>query len=186
MIETRISLVLLCVLVGIAVNLVALSPSAVAPIDEANRAELVRLEDQLAAEPASARVAAEISLRYIELGRPGLAVAAVQGVPAEDRDAPVVLHRLAQAYEASGRLWDALATANLALDLCARAVGSSEASSREVRELVCTESQYAAFDMHQSALARMVAWGVVDPTTDRRTQMAYNLAVRSARVAAWK
>jgi hypothetical protein len=99
---------------------------------------------------------------------------------------PLTAHRLAQAYEQSGRLNDALATANVALARCSRTLGTDEvqASVTPVPRFDCSERTYAALEMHQSALDRMSHWGVTDPTHDlNRAARAYQLATRSARVA---
>jgi hypothetical protein len=58
--------------------------------------------------------------------------------------------------------------------------GSS--SSTPIPEHGCSERTYAALDVHQAALSRMHAWGVTDPRTDARTERAYGMAVRAARL----
>jgi hypothetical protein len=93
------------------------------------------------------------------------------------------LHRLAQAYEETGRMHDALATAELARARCARALGTADASQvTPIPEHGCSEGTYAALDMHANALAHMARWGVTDVQNDPRSRTAYVLAVRNARI----
>jgi len=94
------------------------------------------------------------------------------------------MHRLAQAYEQSGRMLDALATADLALARCGRSLGALGASSATpIPRYECGARDYAILDMHRTAVDHMVRWGVADGDTDPRSQMAYEMAMRRATVA---
>jgi hypothetical protein len=95
---------------------------------------------------------------------------------------PTIAHQLARAYEGSGRLLDALATADLALARCARVLGARPLETA-VPHYACSERTLAKLDTHKAALARMVQWGVVDPRLDARAKRAYDLALRRARIA---
>lgn len=181
--ETKVNLVLLAIL-GVAWGAVSLAEPAAALDPQASSTnELAQLEDAFAADRGNAGLAARLADHYVDLRSPQLAVAALGASTPEVRRDPAILHRLAQAYEETGRVEDALGTARLALARCARAIGTSRASElTPVPTHDCTERTYAALDMHASALAHMVRWGVTDPQTDRRTPTAYALAVRSARI----
>lgn len=181
--ETKVNLVLLAIL-GVAWGAVSLAePAAALDPQASSTKELAELEDAFAADRADAALAARLADHYLDLSSPQLAVAALSASTPEVRQDPAILHRLAQAYEETGRVEDALGTAHLALARCARAIGTRGASElTPVPTYRCTERTYAALDMHASALAHMARWGVTDPRTDRRTPTAYALAVRSARI----
>jgi hypothetical protein len=118
------------------------------------------------------------------VGLPGLAIGVMTGADESVREDPTAAHRLARAYEATGRLDDAIATAALAEARCARALGATAFEpTSPVPAASCTASQHAMLDAHQSALAQMKRWGIVDPTRDPRAQLAYDVAMRRARIA---
>ncbi len=98
---------------------------------------------------------------------------------------PAVAHQLARAYEDSGRLLDALATADLARARCERVLGAAlpGISAPLVPHYDCTERTMAKLNMHKSALEKTVRWGIVDPRVDPRAQRAYEVALRRARIA---
>ena len=112
-----------------------------------------------------------LATTYLRLGQAGLAIAAVRSAPPELARDALLTHRLSQAYEASGRVDDALSTAQLARARCR--AGTS----------LCSPSTQAAIDMHEEALAMLVRWGVQEPRRDTRTALAYRLAQRTARIA---
>jgi hypothetical protein len=182
--ELRINVVLLsllaCAWAGLSVSepVAALEPGA--PETRA----LASLEDEFAAHPGDLRLARALSAAYLDVGRPGLAVATLRAADPTLLEDPTLAHRLAQAYERSGRVLDALATADLALQRCARALGSDDAShATPVPRFGCSERTYASLDVHRSALGHMVRWGVAEPASDSRTAKAYRLATRSATLA---
>jgi len=157
--------------------------SSLDPRGESTR-ELAALEDAYAHEPTDADLARTLADTYLELGRPGLAIATLRAGDPAILEHPMVAHRLAQAYEASGRVLDAYATADLALARCARALGTKDApSGTAVPRFGCDARQHAALTMHHQALGHMVEWGVADPVRDDRTEVAYDLAMRRARIA---
>ena len=122
--------------------------------------------------------------RGSRLDQPALAVTALSSADPEVREDPAVLHRLAQAYEETGRMEDALATADLAVARCGRSLGSADSSElTPAPRFGCSERTYAALSMHASALGHLVRMGVSDVQNDPRALTAYALAVRSARVA---
>lgn len=158
-------------------------PTAALDPEAPETQELAALEDSWARDRSDHALAEAVADAYLTANRPDLAIAALSlATPGVEAD-PGVAHRLAQAYEMSGRLDDALATADLALSRCARSLGTSGSSSvSPLPARVCTERTYAALDVHQTALSRMVAWGVTDPR-DPRARTAYGLAVRAAHIS---
>ncbi len=157
--------------------------SSLDPADGATR-ELAELEDAYAHDPSDVVLAKTLAETYLDLGRPGLAIAAIRAGDTSLLEHPMVAHRLAQAYEASGRVLDAYATADLALARCARALGTKDApSGTPVPRFGCDARQHTALTMHHRALGHMVEWGIADPVRDDRTEVAYDLAMRRARIA---
>jgi hypothetical protein len=183
--EIRVNVVLISVLACVWAGLSAADPvAALDPAADSTR-ELATLEDAFAAHPNDLALARQLASSYLDVGRPGLAVAALRSSDPVLLEDPMLAHRLAQAYERSGRVPDALATADLALQRCARALGSDDASTvTPVPRFGCSERTYAALDAHRTALDHMVRWGVAEPATDARTATAYRLATRSATFAA--
>lgn len=182
--EIRLNIALLGVLLVAWGALEAQEPvAAMTPMDPA-RAELAELEDRFARDRADVVLAQELSSRYLEMDRPGLAIATLRSARPELLEDPMLAHRMAQAYEQSGRLLDAHATAELALARCGRSLGTTDSSAATpVPRYGCSHREYAVLEMHRTALDHMVRWGVADPSQDRRSQMAYELAVRRASVA---
>jgi len=182
-VELRVNAAFLAALVGVWASLSPEDPAAA--LEPRTRSDLAILEDSLAHDPHDRATANNLASRYLRLGRPGLAIAALRTVdPALLRDDPLLQHRLASAYEQSGRVLDAFYTSELALSLCGRSVGSAQSSAvTPVPELDCSEREYAMLEMHRSALHHMVRWGVADPSRDTRSRTAYGLAVRTARLA---
>jgi hypothetical protein len=181
--EIRVSVVLLVVLVVTGSALSASEPrSLVDPVDPDSVA-LAQLEDAASASRGNLALTQRLAATYLKLGHPGLAISAVRAAPAEVGRDPMLTHRLAQAYEASGRVLDALGTAELALARCRCAAGAraDDAECRGTRS--CSPSTMAAFEMHAEALAMLVRWGVTEPRHDTRTALAYRLAGRTARIA---
>lgn len=157
--------------------------SSLDPTDDATL-ELAELEDAFAHDPSDVALAKTLSETYLDLGRPGLAIAVLRAGDPSVLEHPMVAHRLAQAYEASGRVLDAYATADLALARCARALGTRDApSGTPVPRFDCDARQHTALRMHHGALGHMVEWGIADPVRDDRTEVAYDLAMRRARIA---
>jgi hypothetical protein len=182
--EMRINVAVLAVLAVAWGTLTAGEPVAAVTPGSAEAAALAALEDRLATHPTDRAAARRLADAYLERGRPGLAVAALRAGDPSLLEDPSVAHRLAQAYEGSGRLLDAAATADLALARCARALGSSDASPvTPVPRFQCSERTYAALAVHRTALDHLLRWGVAEPSRDPRTRLAYSLAMRSARVA---
>jgi hypothetical protein len=178
--EIRINLVLM-VLVGL-LWLGLRTHGSVAIEDAQHAAPLAALEDAFGADPADKRSLVALTDAYLERGYPLLAVSTLRSAEATLLEEPVVAHQLARAYESSGRLLDALATADLALARCGRAIGAQHIETA-VPHYSCSERTFALLDTHKSALERMVRWGIVDPRVDPRAQHAYDLALRRARIA---
>jgi hypothetical protein len=182
--EVRLN-VLVVVLLGVTwVHLTASEPVAsFEPRSVASR-ELAQLEDAFAHDPNDVMLARSLAETYLELRRPGLAIAALRSGDPALLEHPLVAHRLAQAYEASGRVLDALSTADLALQRCARSLGTGDSpSNTPLPRHVCDQHQHAVLSTHHRALTLMVEWGVAVPGRDPRTEVAYDLAFRRARVA---
>lgn len=181
--EAKLNLLLLGAL-AVAWAAISLAEPAAA-LDPAQRAtqELAALEDAYALDRSDPELARRLADHYLALSAPQLAVAALSASAPEVREDPAVLHRLARSYEQTGRMQDAVATAELALARCARALGTSEASDvTPAPARACSERTYAALERHANALAYMARWGVTDVRSDPRARTAYALAVRSARI----
>jgi tetratricopeptide (TPR) repeat protein len=181
--ETKVNLVLLGAL---AVTWGAMSlaePAAALDPSNRNTDDLAELEDAVAANRGDTHLASALADRYLSLRQPQLAVATLSASTPEVREDPAILHRLAQAYEETGRMDDALATARLALARCGRALGTSDASTvTPLPAEACSERTYAALDMHAAALSHLAQWGVTDVQNDPRARRAYVLAVRTATI----
>jgi hypothetical protein len=174
--------VVLMVLIGLTwLGLKAHAPAPIAS-GKPGGSQLASLEDAFGADPSDKRALIGLVDAYLEDGYPLLAVAAVRNAEPTLLEEPVVSHQLARAYEASGRLLDALATADLALTRCSRVIGAHPLDTA-VPHYGCSERTFAMLDTHKSALERMVRWGIVDPRVDPRAQRAYDLALRRARIA---
>jgi hypothetical protein len=146
--------------------------------------ELAALEDGLAREPGNPAVARRLAAEYLRLGQPALALGVVRAVRPELVADPLLTHRIAQAYEALGRLDDAAITASVAKARCLRAVGSDRVGlTVEPTALRCSPGVLLALEQHEHALLLMLRWGVSDPRTDGRAIAAHDLAVRRARIA---
>ena len=168
--EIRLSVVLLGLLLFAGAALSASSPRAVFDPNLGEARELAELEDAASQHRHDLELTRRLAATYLRLGQPGLTIATVRGAPAELGRDPLLTHRLSQAYEASGRVDDALGTAQLAR---ARCEGQPS----------CTPATQAALEMHEEALAMLVRWGVQEPRRDGRTGLAYRLAQRTARIA---
>jgi hypothetical protein len=169
--EIRLSLALLVLLLVSGAALSASRPRAVRDPASLETAALAELEDNASLARGNLELTRRLATTYLRLGQPGLVIAAVRSAPPElGRDA-VLTHRLSQAYEASGRVDDALNTAQLARARCA------------LPSSACSPATMAALDMHAEALAMLLRWGVQEPRHDTRTALAYRLAQRTARIA---
>ena len=177
----------IAILTALAVAWLALKTGEpVAGLDPAlaETADLAALEDGFARNPNDVLTLRRLTDRYLELNRPELAVSALRAADPEYLQDPQLTHRLAKAYEASGRLTDAQLTAALAMARCARALGTADGpSTSELPTYGCRAREYAILQMHHAALTHMVHWGVTDPTVDSRSRRAYDLAMRRASVA---
>jgi tetratricopeptide (TPR) repeat protein len=168
--EIKLSLLLLVLLLGSGAALSAGRPKAVGNAREHDLKALSELEDAAALSRNNLDVARRLSTQYLRLGQPGLAIAAVRSATPELARDAVLTHRLSQAYEASGRVDDALNTAQLALARCTPRSG-------------CALGIAATLEMHVEALTMLQRWGVQEPRRDTRTALAYRLAQRTARIA---
>jgi len=181
--EAKLNLGILFTVSSMWATMTWVEPSAALdPTAESTR-RLAALEDRFARDRDDVELAEGLAKAYVDLDRADLAVATLSAAPAGVRTDPGVAHLLARAYEQTGRVSDALATAELALARCARAIGTADGSAvTPLPARPCSERTYAALEMHRNALARMQAWGVTDPRTDDRARLAYALAVRTARI----
>jgi predicted Zn-dependent protease len=172
--EIRLSVVLLVVLLTAGAALSASGPQAVFDPATPQAHALAELEDMASLSRPDLDLTRRLATTYLRLGQPGLAIAAVRAAPSEFARDPLLTHRLSQAYEASGRVDDALSTAQLARARCAAALGTPPS---------CSAATQAALDMHEEALTMLLRWGVQEPRRDTRTALAYRLAQRTARIA---
>jgi hypothetical protein len=170
MMEIKLSLLLLALLLVSGATLSAAHPKAVGNVRDHDLKALSELEDAAALARNDLDVARRLTTMYLQLGQPGLAIATVRSAPAELARDAVLTHRLSQAYEASGRVDDALNTAQLAQARCTPRSG-------------CSHSVSATLEMHIEALGMLQRWGVQEPRRDTRTALAYRLAQRTARIA---
>jgi hypothetical protein len=181
--EVRASALILLLLVVGAVGLTAVAPEAVVPQQGFSR--LSQLEDGFAQDPTDVHTASLLAATYVELRRPALAIALIRSVGSRSLEDPHLTHQLARAYEATGRIPDALGTANLAFARCARAIGSSDTPNvTRVPEHSCSEQALASLERHRNALGHMNAWGVQD-ARDPRTALAYQVAERRVSLASF-
>ena len=182
--EAKLNLGILGALVGCWATLTLAEPTAALDPASAATSRLASLEDRFARDRGNLALGEELADTYLELDRADLAVAVLSTAEPDVLDDPGVAHRLARAYERSGRLEDALGTAEAALRRCARSLGTARAATTTAPPVrSCSERTYASLDLHVAALGRMRAWGVTDPRTDERAQLAYALSVRAARIA---
>jgi hypothetical protein len=182
--EIRLSLVLLALLGGVAWSLAATEPRAQLNQDDDSVRALSALEDAFATAHDDLGVARKLSAEYLRLGQPALAIGVARTASPGLIADPLLTHRLAQAYEAVGRLDDALATASVAHARCLRAVGSADAVvSDGAPTFACTPAVLVAVEQHEQSLALMLRWGVTDPRHDPRARMARGLSERRARIA---
>lgn len=182
--EVRLNLILLAALVLVWGAAEASAPRSRAR-DPHARDGLRAAEDAFARDAGDVAAARTLASAYVEGGRPELALSVLVGAPGAPLDDPYVAHRVAMAYEAAGRVDEALALVASTHDRCARALGVGDAGRARtpVPRFPCNTSQHAALAAHRRALALLRAWGVADPTRDPRTPRAYDLALRRARVA---
>jgi len=182
--EMRLNVALLMAL-GLAWGgLTAGEPVAPLRLADGETQHLAEMEDEFARDPGNVTLARQLSTTYLELERPGLAIATLRAADPTLLEHPVVAHRLAQAYEASGRVLDALATSQLALARCQRSIGTAAGpAGTPVPHFACSARQHAVLSFHHQALEHMAAWGVSRPDADPRARQAYDLATRRARVA---
>jgi hypothetical protein len=182
--EIRLSLTLLAMLAGIGWCLTAKSPVPALEADTHAVRELSRLEDSFAAAHDDVRVARQLTAEYLRLSQPALAIGVVRAASPSLIADPLLTHRLAEAYEAVGRLDDAMATAGVARARCLRAIGSSEASPlSEPSRFDCSAAALVTFEQHEQALSQMLRWGVTDPQRDPRARVARGIAERRAHIA---
>lgn len=181
--EVKLNVGILVVLTVIWATLTRAEPSAALDPGLATTEHLARVEDEFARARGDLHLAEELAEAYLAIDRADLAVAALTSAPVEVQSDPVIAHRLARAFEQTGRVDDALATAELALARCGRALGTADSSAlTPVPSRHCGERTYASLEVHRNALSRMHAWGVADPRTDGRAQLAYSLSIRAARI----
>ncbi len=181
--QVKVNLVLLGTLIVIWGLTTLAEPAAALDPTARGTDELASLEDACATHRSDPEIALELADRYLALERPRLAVNVLSSAPSSVREDPAVLHRLAMAYEQTGRMNDAVATARLARARCGRSLGTSESSYvTPPPARACSERTYAALDRHVSALSTMLLWGVTDVRHDERARRAYLLSVRNVRI----
>ena len=168
--EIKLSLLLLALLLISGATLSAAHPKAVGNVRDHDQQALSELEDAAALSRTNLDVARRLTTLYLRLGQPGLAIATVRSAPPDVARDAVLTHRLSQAYEASGRVDDALNTAQLAQARCTPRSG-------------CSHGVAATLETHIEALTMLQRWGVQEPRRDTRTALAYRLAERTARIA---
>jgi hypothetical protein len=182
--EIRLSLAMLAVLAGIAWALAAEAPKAAYDPGSSATRELSALEDRFAIAHDDLGVARQLAAEYLRRDAPALAIGVVHAASPELVTDPLLTHRLAQAYEAVGRLDDALATASVARTRCLRSVGSDDIAPPESSaRYSCSPAALVALEQHEQALTQMVLWGVSDPRRDPRARVARGLAERKAKIA---
>lgn len=162
---------------------VAVAPTPV--IRESQLMTLQTLEEQFVRSPLDRANTARLAATYLKLGRPQLAIGLVRFISATLREDPAISHQLARAYEATERISDALATADLAYARCARALGSDTTSMvTGVPTYTCSERTLASLERHVTALGHMRTWGV-QSARDPRRALAYRLSERRVSLASY-
>ncbi|MFK8000580.1 MAG: hypothetical protein AB8H86_13350 [Polyangiales bacterium] len=174
----------LVVIVGLGLTWMALTPDEIqTDFSHSNAQRLGSLERQLHEDPSDIPALRELSTAYLAAHRPAAAIAALRSVEPTTLEHPALGRALADGYQAMGRFDDALASAQLTLDRCARSLGASDGpSGTAVPRFRCSAREYARLSVQEEALRRVVAWDVVQ-ANDRRVAHAYDLALRRARVA---
>lgn len=180
MFEIRLNAALIAMVGLLWLALYAHAPAPV--LSKQEMAHLGGLEDAFWRDRANSGALIALTEAYLEEAHPQLAIAALRAAQPGLLEEPAVTHQLARAYEHSGRLLDALATADLAQARCGRVLGA-RALETEVPPYRCNERTLSKLDTHKSALERMVRWGIVDPRVDPRAQRAYDMALRRVRIA---
>lgn len=184
MLEIKTNLALGAMLALAWLALTAGRPTPAFEADRPGTTYLAHLEDAHAQNPADAHLAQRLAESYLGLNRPGLAATVLEASDPTVLEHPMVLMRLAQAYERIGRVPDALATGQLAYRRCGRSLGALDApAGTPVPRFTCDAREHAAIGIHLDALRHLDSWGVVDPAADPRTASAYQLAERRAHVA---
>lgn len=177
--EIRINVVLIALLAAVWLGLRAHSPAAV--VAEAQAPSLATLEDTFAHDRMNQIALSSLTEAYLEASQAELAIVVLRAAEPALLEEPGIAHQLARAYEQTGRLHDALATADLALTRCARVLGARPLDTA-VPHFGCSENIYSKLDIHRLALERMVQWGIVDPRVDPRATRAYDEANRKRRM----
>ena len=169
---------------GLGLVWMTLTPREVQPdFSRSDAQHLGALEGQLYESPSDIPLLHALSDAYLEAQQPDAAVAVLRAADPSALEHPSLGHALGQSYEALGRWDDALATAQLTLDRCARALGASDGpSGTAVPRFRCSAREYARLSVHHTALQHIVAWGVVR-VDDGRIAQAHDLALRRARIA---
>lgn len=154
-----------------------------ADFPRANAERLGSLEQRLGEHSANIPLLEELTRSYLDAGQPGASVAVLRAADPDVLESPSLGSALAQSYEAMGRYEDALASAQLTFDRCARALGASDGpSGTAVPRFRCSAREYARLSIHQGALRRIVAWQITS-SGDPRIAHAYDMAQHRARVA---
>ena len=174
--ETKLNILIFLGILGATAALHAETPVAALDPEAPETSRLAELEDAFARDPSHGHAAQALADAYLELEQPGLAVAVLQSADGELMREPMFAHRMAQAYEATGHVEDAHATAAFARDLCSRRLRAFGAEG-------CSHRSFAILDVHARVLSRLVEWGVTNPEQDPRTGTAYQLEMRVARLA---
>jgi len=183
-VELRFNLLFLGLVALAAMAMTASEPVAALDPHALGTRHLRALEDRFAREPGDHDLALRLAEAYLERDRPELAITALRAADARVLDAPDVVHRLSQAYEAMGRLDEAESAAERAYALCERAVDWADGELTVPPPLhPCTAQVLAVLDVHRVAVHHLLGFGVHDPRHDGRTRLAYDLAMRRARVA---
>jgi hypothetical protein len=182
--EIRLSVAMVLLLGGVLFSMRAVPAHTELAAEPAVAHALADLEDEFAQHPNDVVLGRELAREYLRLDRPALVIAAVLSVDPGRRADPLLTHWLARAYERSGRMHDAVATAHLAVMRCAEAAGSSRVFSvGESSDATCNQGTLVRLEMHANALAMMSRWGVQDARTDQRAKLAYQLAERTVSIA---
>ncbi|MCS6798312.1 MAG: hypothetical protein NZ898_07255 [Myxococcota bacterium] len=182
--------VLLAVLAAAWVGLRRDDPRAALDSDPIVQQRLADIEDALALDPGNEAAAMTLADRYLEAGRPGLAIAALGASADAVLDSPALAIRLARALERAGDVDRAHEVARRALARCAASLVQEGGSADDTglrdgwasERPACSAGLYAALDTQLRALSHMLQWGVHDPIHDERARVAYEVARRRARL----
>lgn len=177
--ELRINLLFIGLTAACVAALSATEPVAALDPGACSTRRLAELEDAFARHDDDLAIALPLVEAYLERGRPELAITVYRAASPALQASPMLTHRLSQAHEAEDDIEAALETAERAVVRCA----SRLEIAGDDDPMGCSARLSVVLDIHLTALARMSSWGITRPSSDPRARLAYDGAMRRARIA---